>query len=189
MKKYEPKKDSFPPIQLSRNNFNTSPNNNAIFDPNKINNFYQTGYQGFINKNNDINENLKIFIAITFNELESLTKENLIQFIQFINYSCNLNLKDIKYSDCCCSIFEIKEKLNRNGYNIIISKNELHSKFINKKEDINENNIILKNNEKLCNKISNENFNNDHFLNEINDTLHNYCYLILKIILNVLNVI
>ena len=175
MEKYEPKKDCSPPNLLSRNSINSSPNNNAIFEQNKLNNFYQVGYQDYRNKYNLINENLKISIGITFNELESLTKEHLIQFIQFINYSCNLNLKDIKYSNCCCSIFEIKENLNRNGYNIVISKNELNSKFRNKIEDINENNIILENNEKLYNKISNENDDNFYLLKEKNDIPHNYC--------------
>jgi len=53
----------------------------------KIKDFYQAGYQGFRNKNNIINEYLKINIGITYNELDSLTKENLIQLIQFINYA------------------------------------------------------------------------------------------------------
>ena len=74
--------------------------------------------------------------------MESLTKENLIQLIQFINYTYKLNLKDIKYSNYCCSIFEIKENLNRNGYNIVISKKEFNE-LNNKNKDINENNIIL----------------------------------------------
>mgnify|MGYP006873067439 CR=1 FL=1 len=171
MEKYEPKKDCFPPIQISRYNINSSPNNNYIFEQNKVNNFYQVGYQDFSNIKYNMNENLNISIGITFSELESLTKENLIQLIQFINYSCNLSLKDIKFSYCCSSIFGIKENLNRNGYNIVISKNEfneLHSKF-------NGNNIILGKNEKFYNKINNENDGNFYLLNEYNEAKHNYC--------------
>ena len=144
MQKNEPKDNCPPPSPLSRD---ISVNNNYIHEPNKVN-------------NNNIYENLKVSIGITFNELESLTKETLIQLIQFINYSCNFNLKSIKYSNYCCNIFEIKENLNRDGYNIVISKNEfneLNSKFRNKNEDINENKINL-------------------FLpKEINEEKHNYC--------------
>jgi len=178
MEKYEPKNYCFPQIQLSRYNINSSPNNNYIFEQNKVNNFYHVGYQDFSNIKYNVNENLNIILGITFNELESLTKENLIQLIQFINYSCNLYLKDIKFSNCCCSIFGIKENLNRNGYNIVISKNEineLHSKFRSKSKDINENNIILENNEKFYNKIINESESNFYLLNEINEEKHNYC--------------
>ena len=178
MEKYEPKNYSFPPIQLSRYNINSSPNNNYIFEQNKVNNYYQVRYQDFSNIKYNINENLNIIIGITFNELESLTKENLIQLIQFINYSCNLYLKDIKFSNCGCGIFGIKENLNRNGYNIVISKNEineLHSKFRNKSKDINENDIIFENDEKFYNKINNESEGNFFLLNEINEEKHNYC--------------
>jgi len=178
MEKYEPKKDFFPPIQLPRYNINSSPKKNYVFEQYKINDFYQVGYQGFSNKKNNINENLSTSIGITFNELESLTKDNLIQLIQFINYSCNLHLKDIKFSNCCCGIFGIKENLNRNGYSIVISKNEineLHSKYRNKKEDINGNNINLEDHEKLFNKINNETEYNFFLLNEYNEVKHNYC--------------
>ena len=65
MKKIEPKNDCPPPFQLSRNNSNISSNNNYV-KQNKVNNFYQAGYQGFINKNNNMNEHLKINIGITF---------------------------------------------------------------------------------------------------------------------------
>ena len=45
-------KNGFPSqIQLSRNNINNTSNNNFIFEQNKINNFYQVGYQGFKNIN------------------------------------------------------------------------------------------------------------------------------------------
>ena len=152
MKKNEPKNDCPTPFPLCRNDNNISPNDNYFFDQNKVNELSQGGYQGFRNKNNNINENLKIKIGITFNELESLTKENLIQLIQFINSFCKLYLKNIKYNNCCCSIFEIKENLNRNGYNIVISKNKNNELQSN----INENNIILENNEKFCNTINNE---------------------------------
>jgi len=152
MKKNEPKNDCPTPFPLCRNDNNISPNDNYFFDQNKVNEFSQAGYQGFRNKNNNINENLKIKIGITFNELESLTKENLIQLIQFINSFCKLYLKNIKYNNCYCSIFEIKENLNRNGYNIVLSKNKINEFQSN----INENNIILENNEKFCNKINNE---------------------------------
>ena len=178
MEKYEPKNYCFPPIQLSRYNINSSPNNNYIFEQNKVNNFYQVRYQDFSNIKYYINENLSIIIGITFNELESLTKENLIQLIQFINYSCNLYLKDIKFSNCGCGIFGIKENLNRNGYNIVISKNEineLHSKFRNKSKDINENDINLENDEKFYNKINNESESNFFLLNEFNEEKHNFC--------------
>ena len=171
MEKYEPKNVCFPPNQLSRQNINSLPNN-YIFEQNKANNFYQNEYQGFNNKKYNINENLNISIAITFNELESLTKENLIQLIQFINYSCSLYLKDIKFSNDYCSIFGIKENLNRNGYNIVITKNqinELHSKLRNINEYINKNNI----NEKFYNY--NENESNFNLLNVINVAKHNYC--------------
>ena len=151
MQKNEPKDNCPPPSPLSRD---ISPNNNYIHEPNKVNNI-------------DIYENLKVSIGITFNELESLSKETLIQLIQFINYSCNFNLKSIKYSNYCCNIFEIKENLNRDGYNIVISKNEfneLNSKFRNKNQDINENKI----------KINNENDDNLFLPKEINEEKHNY---------------
>ena len=178
MQKNEPTSDCPPPFQLPSNNINISPtNNNNIFEQNKISNFYQAGYQGFRNIYNNIDENLNISIGITFNELESLTKENLVQLLQFINYSCNFNLKNIKYIDYCCGIFEITENLNRNGYNIVITKseyNELHSKLRNKNEDINENKINQENNEKFYNKINIENDDNFYLLKKFNEEKHNY---------------
>ena len=120
MEKIDPKNNyPPPPIQISRNYINNLPNNNFInINQNEENNLYQIR-----NRSNNIYENLKISFEITLNELQKLNKENLIQLIQFINFTCNLNLKDIKYINYCYSIFEIKESLNKNGYNIIISKN------------------------------------------------------------------
>ena len=172
--------DCPPPIQISKNYINTLPNNNYInFEQDEENNFYQA-----INKSNKIYENIKISIGITLSELEKLNKENLIQLIHLINYSCNLTLKDIKYIYNYYNIFEIKENLNKNGYSIILSKNgnnEVNDKFKNinyiKESNINftKNNFNLENNEKFYNKIINENDDNFSLLNDINQVYHNYC--------------
>ena len=100
---------------LNNNDNSFSIFNSSLYDnPNKINNLNKDEYNNInqnlyndnYNKNNikannfdEINEKYMIRIGIKSNELKELSKENLIELIQFIDYSCNLTLQDIKYKE------------------------------------------------------------------------------------------
>ena len=64
--------------------------------------------------NNKINEEYQTWIRIPFNDLIKLSKEYLVDLIQFIDYSCSLTLEDSYYTDSTFSIFKIeKTKLSK----------------------------------------------------------------------------
>ena len=129
-------------------------NNNKKDDKNK-NNINENISE--LNLNNKINEEYQTRIRIPFNDLIKLSKEYLVDLIQFIDYSCSLTLEDSCYTDSTFSIFKIEKNKIKQGYNIIIDKtkcniNDIENNSI--KEDIKiENksdiNIKKKKNEKI----------------------------------------
>ncbi len=129
-------------------------NNNKKDDKNK-NNINENISE--LNLNNKINEEYQTRIRIPFNDLIKLSKEYLVDLIQFIDYSCSLTLEDSCYTDSTFSIFKIEKNKIKQGYNIIIDKtkcniNDIENNSIKedmKIENKSDINIKKKKNEKI----------------------------------------
>ena len=131
-------------------------NNNNIQNDNYNNNIIKD------NIRSNLIEKYHTRIRIPFNDLQKLNKEQLLDLIQFIDYSCSLTLEDPGYIGSTYSIFTIEKNEISNIYNIIINKNKIdingnENDF--KKEDLKidkkSNNMLLKNNKNEQNKKSN----------------------------------
>ena len=91
---------------------------------------YVAPYEGNDNKINIIKiDNKKEFetrIGINTKDLLELKKEDLLDLILFINYSCSMTLEDHRYANSNYKIFKIVKSLDKNGYDIIIDKDEIN---------------------------------------------------------------
>ena len=81
-----------------------------------------------INLNKEINidknkEENKIRININSEKLELLTHANLVELIQFIEYTCDLTLNDQRYENKTYNIFKIIKNKDKKCYDIIIDDN------------------------------------------------------------------
>ena len=68
-------------------------------------------------------DNHKTRIAINIEKLKELENNNLIELIQFIEFTCDLTLNDYRYANKSYSIFKIIKNKEKKGYDIIIDKN------------------------------------------------------------------
>ena len=92
-------------------------NDKPPYEPNdnKINNI----------KNDNLNE-YETRIGISTKDLLELQKEDLLDLILFINYSCSMTLEDHRYANSNYKIFNIVKSIDKNGYDIVIDKNEIN---------------------------------------------------------------
>ena len=98
-----------------------------------------------IKKEEDNEEKNKISISIDSEKLELLEQKNLVELIQFIEYTCDLTLNDKRYENKSYNIFKIIKSKDKKGYEIIIddkTEKDEQNKILNKKEDINDKNKI-----------------------------------------------
>ena len=150
-----------PPVnfQLSNNlNKNLSEisniKENSFSDTFNINNKINLNNEININKNKEGN---KIRININSKKLELLTHSNLVESIQFIEYTCDLTLNDQRYENKTYNIFKIIKNEEKKCYDIIIDDNaQLFKQNINSKKYIFFND---KSNKSYTNEKEDENFN------------------------------
>ena len=168
-----------PPVNFQLSN-NPNKNLSDIFDI-KDNSFSNTLYiNNKINLNNKIklnknSEENKVRININSEKLELLTHSNLVELIQFIEYTCDLTLNDQRYENKTHDIFKIIKNKDKKCYDIIIADNSQQFKqnknlikniffndksnksYINREED-EKYNMIKINKENIC-RINNKDIN------------------------------
>ena len=150
-----------PPVNFQLNN---NPNKNLS----EISNIKENSFSDTFNINNKINlnneikvnknkEENKIRININSKKLELLTHSNLVELIQFIEYTCDLTLNDQRYENKTYNIFKIIKNKDKKCYDIIIDDNaQLFKQNINSKKYIFFND---KSNKSYLNEEKDENFN------------------------------
>ncbi len=143
--------DNFNINNLNKEKFNNSDEvDNKKFTNNIILNKEDTKQNENYNlKINNINNQYKTRIGISTKDLIELTKEDLLDLILLINYSCSLTLEDHRYANSNFKKFIIEKNLNKEGYDILIDPNELKKLKIKKndKETNNNQKFINNNNE------------------------------------------
>lgn len=105
-------------------------------------------------------------IGICTEDLLKLKKEDLLDLILFIKYSCSMILEDHRYVDSGYNIFSIVKSKDKKGFDIIIDNNKIN-KLKNRQINLNDTsngNIICKE----CGLI----FGNMEYLNDHYTSLH-----------------
>ena len=122
--------NSAPPANCELNNYKNKSKKETyqLFDNNKnqIHNFlFDNDENNFNNKSKNMkNEFIKkdntIRISIDTEKMKALPHKNLIELIQFIEFTCDLTLNDCRYVDNTYNIFKIIKNKEKGGYDIII---------------------------------------------------------------------
>ena len=137
------------------------------------------------NQDKNETEQYKTRIAIDVEHLKKLEHKNLIELIQFIQLTCDLNLNDSRYVDKTYSIFKMVKNQERQGYDITINnkKDNEEDKFKEDEKESDEDKINFyeeeeenddDNNNNSCNiniKNKKENF---YGFNEGNNNIIDY---------------